>query len=237
MLQVGLVNRSSSSVAPQRVIDPVQSDVHTCCACGLKTELEKIKEDIMQAVRAELQAAQEREISKFVDVMRGELETFKVDILKELKKGKGVESSSKHPTVDHAKISEGGDDSNEELRGDLDLGSTDGDASYDIEDELDSGEETPEEFLPPMAKSTNDVGPSDVTDKVGPLLDNEATVPSPEKGTPATLSGFNSAYQKAEMIFRKSNGRVVGPFALPSPVDPKDFKLAQFIFNDQLLQW
>ena len=54
---------------------------------------------------------------------------------------------------------------------------------------------------------------------------------------PEALSGFNSAYQKAEMIFRRSNGRVVGPFSLPTPVDPKDFKLAHFIFNDKLLQW
>ena len=170
MLQVGLVNRSSSSVAPQRVIDPGQLDVHKCYACGLKTKLEKMKEEIMQAVRVELQAVQEREVSKLVDVMRAELETFKVDIIRDLKKGKTVEKSAKRPTVEHAKISEGGDDSNEELPDDLDLGSTDGDVSYDSEDDIDSGEETPDEFLSPMAKSKNDVGPSGVTDKVIDLV-------------------------------------------------------------------
>ena len=76
MLQVGLVNRSSSSVARQRLIQPGQSDVHMCCACGLNTEPGKMKEEIMQAVRVELEPAHDREISKFVEVMRVELETF-----------------------------------------------------------------------------------------------------------------------------------------------------------------
>ena len=52
----------------------------------------------------------------------------------------------------------------------MDLRSTDGDASYDSEDDIDSGEATPDEFLPPLAKSKNDVGPSGVTDKVVDLV-------------------------------------------------------------------
>ena len=191
-----------------------------------------MKEEIMQAMRAELQAAQDLEISKFVDAIRAKLETFKIEIIRDLNKGTRVETSAKCPIVEHAKVSEGGDDSNEELPDDLDLGSIDGDESYDSEDDIDSGEETPDEFLPPMAKSKNKVGPSGVTDKCTDLVDNESTVPSPERETPAVLSGFNSAYQKVEMIFKRSSGRVVGPFTLPSPIEPKDFKLAHFIFND-----
>ena len=203
MLQVGLVNRSSSSVAPQRVIDPGQLDVHTCYACGLKTMLGKMKEEIMQAVKVELQAAHDREISKFVEVMRAELETFKVYIIRDLNKGKIVETSAKCLIVEHSKVSEGGDDSNEELLEDFDLGSTDGDESYDSENDIDSGEETPDEFLPPMAQSKNEVRPSGVTDKCIDLVDNEATVPLLERETPTALSVFNLAYQKADMIFKK----------------------------------
>ena len=82
-----------------------------------------MKEEIMQVVKAELKAAHDREISKFVKVMRVKLETIKIEIIRDLKKGKGVDASAK-PHVEHADISEGDDDSNEELPDDLDLGST-----------------------------------------------------------------------------------------------------------------
>ena len=87
-----------------------------------------------------------------------------------------------------------------------------------------------------MAKSKNEVRGSYVTDKCINLIDNKATVPSPTRETPTDLSSFNQAYQKAEMVFRSSGGHVVGPFTLPNPVETKDFKLAHFICNDQLLQ-
>ena len=46
---------------------------------------------------------------------------------------------------------------------------------FDNKEEIDSGKETPDDFLPPMSKSKNKVGRSCVTKKVINLIDKEAT--------------------------------------------------------------
>ena len=183
-------------MAHQHLIHPAQSDGHTCCACGIKIELGKMKEKIMQTVRAEPEAAHDREISKSVEVMRADLETFKVEIIRDLKKGKGVDASAK-PHVEHADISEGDDNSNEELLDDLDLGHTDRDESFDSKEEIDSREETLEEFLPSVSNAENEAGVSCLTEKVTNPVDIEATIPSPTRKSPRVpLSGFRGLIRK-----------------------------------------
>ena len=67
-------------------------------------ELGKIKAEIMQLVRAELQATHDREISKFVEMIRSELETFKGELIRDLKNGKPVDAGAR-PSKEHVDIS------------------------------------------------------------------------------------------------------------------------------------
>ena len=57
IMQIGLVNPSTASMAPQRVVHDAQRVTHMCCACGLKLELGKLKDEIRAAVREELKEA------------------------------------------------------------------------------------------------------------------------------------------------------------------------------------
>ena len=50
------------------------------------------------------------------------------------------------------------------------------------------------------------------------------------------FGGFTHSYKKAKLLFTRSVGRVVGPFSLHNPIEAKDFKLAHFLFNDNLMQ-
>ena len=108
-------------------------------------------------MKAELQAQHDREVSKFAEVIRAELETFMAEIIGHLKKVKAIGASAR-PFEKHADISEGDEDSNEELPNDVDLDSTDGDKCFNSEKEIHSGEETPYEFLPPISKSKKRLG-------------------------------------------------------------------------------
>ena len=97
--------------------------------------------------------------------MKGQLESFKLEIMVELKKGKAVESSTK-PFAQRAERAVREDDSNQHLPDDQDLGSTEADESFDTEKGIDSREETLEKFLSPVSKGKSDVGGSSGTEKV-----------------------------------------------------------------------
>ena len=66
-----------------------------CCAYGIKLELGKLKEEIRVAVREELKEAYDQQLAEVAKVIKAQLESFKLEIMSELKKGKGVESSYK----------------------------------------------------------------------------------------------------------------------------------------------
>ena len=223
-MQIGLVNPSTASMAPQRVVHDAQGDTHMCCACGLKLELGKLKDEIRAAVREELKEAHQRQLAEVAESMKGQLKSFKIEILAELKKAK----------AEKAKRTVGEGDSNQPIPEDQDLGSSEDDESFDTEEGIGSGEETPEEFLPPVSKGKSDVGGSSHTEKV---IDLGASVPTIPSATREDFSGFTHTYKKSEMIFRKSDGRVVLNFSVSHPFELKDFQLAHYIFNDKLIQW
>ena len=236
ILQIGLINPSTASLAPQRVVHAAQADAHMCCACGLKLELGKLKEEIRAAVREELKEAHERQLAEVAEAMKGQLKSFKLKIMAELKKGKAVESNTRS-FVQRAERTVEEDDSNQHLLDDQDLGSTEADESFDTEKGINSEEETPEEFLPPMSKGKSDVGGSSGTEKVINLDASGPTIPSLTREVAAwDFIGFKQTYKKVEMIFCKSGGCVVGHFSVPHPFDLNDLQLAHLIFNDKLLQ-
>ena len=140
------------------------------------------------------------------------------------------------PFVQRAERTIRENDSYEHLPDDQDLGSTKADESFDSEEGIDSGEETPAEFLPPTSKGKSDVGGSSSTEKVINLNATEPTIPSlTREAAQEEFSGFTWTYKKAEMIFRKFGGYVVGHFSVPNPFELNEFQLAYFIFIDKLL--
>ena len=148
-----------------------------CCACSLKLELGKLKEDISAAVREELQEAHERQLAEVAKAMKGQLESFKLKIMTELKKAKAVESSIRS-FAQCVQRAVGEDDSNQPLPDDQDLGSTEDDESFDTEEGIDSEEETPEKFLPHVSKGKSDDRGSSNTEKVIDLIASGPTIPS-----------------------------------------------------------
>ena len=73
----------------------------------------------------------------------------------------------------------------------MDFDSTDRDESFDSEEKIDSGVETPDKFLPPISKAKNEVGGSSLMEKVINLVENEMIVPLPIRESPqAALNGF-----------------------------------------------